>query len=217
MSNNDSFIEEVTEEVRRDKLYKLMRRYGWIAILLVVVLVGGATLNEVLKARKMAAAQAAGDAMLAALNQEDSDDRISALSAITIEGEARALVSLMIAADSVTAENRDAAMEALENILADQSLAKTYHDIARFKLLLLQGTTTPSTERRDGFETLTTPGASFRLLAEEQIALIDLEEGDEAAAIAGLQALLEDSEATGGLRRRASQLIVVLGGEVSGS
>ena len=31
MSNPDSFIEEVTEEVRRDKLFALFRKYGWIA------------------------------------------------------------------------------------------------------------------------------------------------------------------------------------------
>lgn len=41
MSDTDSFIEEVTEEVRRDRLFGLMRRYGWIAVLAVLLLVGG--------------------------------------------------------------------------------------------------------------------------------------------------------------------------------
>ena len=32
MSNPESFIDEVTEEVRRDKLFGYLRRYGWIGI-----------------------------------------------------------------------------------------------------------------------------------------------------------------------------------------
>ncbi len=36
MSNNDSFIDEVNEEVRRDKLYALFRKYGWIGVVAVL-------------------------------------------------------------------------------------------------------------------------------------------------------------------------------------
>ena len=36
MSETDSFIDEVNEEVRRDRLYGALRRYGWIAILAVL-------------------------------------------------------------------------------------------------------------------------------------------------------------------------------------
>ena len=43
MSNPDSFIEEVTEEVRRDRLFALFRKYGWIGVVLVLAIVGGAS------------------------------------------------------------------------------------------------------------------------------------------------------------------------------
>ena len=43
MSDTDSFIEEVSEEVRRDKLYATFKKYGWIAALFILVVVGGAT------------------------------------------------------------------------------------------------------------------------------------------------------------------------------
>ena len=33
MSNPDSFIDEVTEEVRRDRLFAVFRKYGWIGVL----------------------------------------------------------------------------------------------------------------------------------------------------------------------------------------
>ena len=42
MSETDSFIDEVTEEVRRDKLFALFRKYGWIGIAAVLLIVGGA-------------------------------------------------------------------------------------------------------------------------------------------------------------------------------
>mgnify|MGYP002067949300 CR=1 FL=1 len=47
MSNQDSFIDEVTEEVRRDKLYALYKKYGWIAALAVVVLAALYALDSV--------------------------------------------------------------------------------------------------------------------------------------------------------------------------
>ena len=41
MSNPDSFIDEVTEEVRRDRLFRLFRKYGWIGVVIILGLVGG--------------------------------------------------------------------------------------------------------------------------------------------------------------------------------
>ena len=38
-NQNDSFIDEVTEDLRRDRLFLAMRRYGWIAVLAILVLV----------------------------------------------------------------------------------------------------------------------------------------------------------------------------------
>ena len=58
MANQDSFINEVTEEVRRDRLFTLFRRYAWIGITIVVLTVAGAAWNEWRKADARAEAQA---------------------------------------------------------------------------------------------------------------------------------------------------------------
>lgn len=50
MSNTDSFVEEVTDELRNDQLFAAMRKYGWIAAVAVVAIVGGASWNEYSKA-----------------------------------------------------------------------------------------------------------------------------------------------------------------------
>ncbi len=64
MSNPESFIDEVTEEVRRDKLFGYLRRYGWIAIVAVLLIVGGAAWREYQIAQRQAESEAFGDAVL---------------------------------------------------------------------------------------------------------------------------------------------------------
>ncbi|MEO1464520.1 MAG: hypothetical protein AAFU82_19830, partial [Pseudomonadota bacterium] len=49
-------------------------------------------------------------------------------------------------------------------------------------------------------------------LAEEQLALLDIEEGNADAALSRLQTLIRDAEATPDLQQRALQVIVALGG-----
>ena len=55
-------------------------------------------------------------------------------------------------------------------------------------------------------------GAPFRVLAEEQAALAEIAMGDNDAALARLQGLMDDADAGRALRDRAAQLIVALGG-----
>jgi hypothetical protein len=46
VSDTDSFIDEVSEEIRREKLFKTFRKYGWIGVALVVLVVGGTGYRE---------------------------------------------------------------------------------------------------------------------------------------------------------------------------
>jgi hypothetical protein len=50
------------------------------------------------------------------------------------------------------------------------------------------------------------------LLASEQMALLDIEEGKPEAAIARLKVIAEDAGVTADLKERATQVIVALGG-----
>jgi len=214
MSDTDSFIEEVTEEVRRDRLYGLLRRYGWIAVLVIVLIVGGAAFSEYRKARTQAQAEALGDAMLSALASNDSGDRAAALAAIDpATAPAAAVLRLMTAAEQARAGETATAIETLNAIALDGDAPQVYRQIAQFKSLILQGDNTPAADRRQAFEALASPGNPLRLLAREQMALIDIQEGDAEAAISRYQAILSDAEITSGLQQRALQVIVALGGE----
>ncbi|WP_323764342.1 tetratricopeptide repeat protein [Marinovum sp.] len=215
MSQTDSFIEEVTEEVRRDRLFLLLKRYGWIGVLVVLLIVGGAAWREYSRAQDRAEAEALGDSMLAALESEDPEARITALGAVEAGSAGGvALLGLLTAAEQSSADQEAEAAETLGAIAANGEVPQIYRDIAGFRMLLLQSDTLEADARRTGFEALARAGSPLRLLAEEQIALIDVETGDSEAAIEKFQAILEDAEVTAGLRQRVSQVIVALGGEL---
>ena len=87
-----------------------------------------------------------------------------------------------------------------------------YSQLAELKLVILNAKDIDPKDRIARLTPLTTPGAPYRLLAEEQIAIAEVAMGDTDAAINRLQLLLQDGEVSSGLRQRAGQLIVALGG-----
>ena len=46
MSLNDSFIKEVSEEVRRDKLFKYIKKYSWFGFVAIFIIVSIVAFNE---------------------------------------------------------------------------------------------------------------------------------------------------------------------------
>ena len=214
MSEVDHFIEEVTEEVRRDKLFALYRRYGWIAAVVIVMIVGGAAWNEYRKAQAQAAAQRLGDALVAALAKDDAAARAEALAGLRAGTPGAEAVRRMLLATALAEAGRtQEAVAALEGVGGGDAPEQIYRQIAQFKALALQAGTLPVAERRAGFEALAQPGQPLRLLAEEQLALIEIEQGAREAAIARLERIRQDAEVAQGLLERATRLIVALGGE----
>lgn len=212
MSNPDSFINEVTEEVRRDRLFAMFRKYGWICGLLVVAVVGGAAYTEWQKAQALARAEGFGEAMLDALDIGGAAERRAAMEAVPADGSQIALRALMVASDPV--ESKTAALAALEALIADASQPEIYRDMAQLRRVMVAGADLPLADRRAALEGISAPGRAFRVMAAEQLAYLMLEEGNTDAAIAALGALMQDQEATQGLRARAAQMITALGGSL---
>lgn len=212
MSNPESFINEVTEEVRRDKLYALMRRYGWIGVVAVVAIVGGAAFNEWRKITTRTAAEALGDAVLSAISVEAAAARAEAIAGVAAEGDAAAVLKLLSAAEA----EGEAGRPVLETVAADASLSRIYRDLATLKLVLMPGAG-DADARIAVLEPLVTAGAPYRLLAEEQLALAYLDKGETQEALDRLQQIWLDEQGTTALRRRAGELIVALGGTPDGA
>ena len=217
MSNPDSYIDEVTEEVRRDRLFRLFRKYGWIGVLIILGLVIGTAWTEWSKSRAEARAEAFGDAVIDALDHGTPDERREALAAVPAETGQSAILGLIMASDPV--EDKAATLAALDKVAADASLTPAYRDLAVLRRVLVAGADLPVADRRSALEGIAAPGRPYRVLAEEQLGYLLIEEGKPDDAIAALTALLQDQEASASLRARLGQVVTALGGtvpEVSG-
>lgn len=217
MSDTDSFIDEVSEEIRREKLFKTFRKYGWIGVALVVLVVGGTGYREYSRAAEKTASETFGSSVLEALQENDPSARVAQLDTITVPNASGGAMIAMLQAAELASDNDGAGAAAkLEAAAVSGDLDQMYRDILNFKRLTVDESGIDAGERRMGFEQLATPGNPLRLLAEEQLVLLDLTAGDSAAAVNRLSMILEDAELTQGLRQRAGQLMIALGQDPNG-
>ena len=205
MSDTDSFIDEVTEEVRRDRLFGYFRRYGWIAAVVILGLVGGTAYNEWSKSAAAQVAQARGDALLDALDMEDDVASIAVLSAIATQ-EGGDVVASFLAAGS----DQNQAANLLGAIAENTDQPEYIRDLARLKLV----TTPDSVSQEEAVLILTdlsAAGGLYRNAATEILVAIELERGNVDVAVTLLQAHIQDAQATQEQIQRMGELIVALG------
>ena len=205
MSDTDSFIDEVTEEVRRDRLFGYFRRYGWIPAVIIFALVGGTAYNEWSKAQVAQVAQARGDAFLNALELEDVAEKVIVLSAIASEDKDALVAKLLVA--GIEAEQ---AADLLKSVAADDKQPNYIRDLARLKMASTDGVLTAD-EAAAILAKLSEPGGVYRNVATEFLVAVQLQRGDTEAALELLQAHIKDAVASSEQIQRMAELIVALG------
>ena len=211
MSETDSFIEEVSDEVRRDKLFGFFKKYLWVFIGLVIFIVGGAAVNEYLKAKNEADAQVVGEALLAAQTANDA----GAFAIIAESGGTAAVLAKLDQAAVLSFEGQPAAAASiLDEISADGDVSPIYRDLALLKSIMVNGQNMSADDLESAFAGLTSIGAPFRLLAIEQQAIVNLRNGDTAAVLNDLREIMIDTNTTQELRNRVQELAISLGGEI---
>lgn len=210
MSNSDSFIDEVTEEIRRDRLFGYLKKFGWIGVVLVLGVVGGTAYMEWDKSRSAARSQAFGDAMLDALDTGNVEDRQAAFASVPADGGQLVIRDMIASADRDVSKAE--ALAKLDAVIAQSAASPEWHDLAVLRRVSLAGTDQPLAERRTALEPLAVAGRPYRALAAEQLAWLLVEEGQNEAAIEALQVLLQAQDATPALRARANEVIISLGG-----
>lgn len=220
MSETDSFIQEVTEELRRERVNRFLRRYGWIGVLLVVLIVGGTAVNEWLKMRAETRAQAFGAALTVALERPPGAARVDALVAVPASDRQQVVRDLIAAAAMARpadgaappAEDVTRAAAMLDAIIGNDRLPVEWRDLAVLQRVLLTGAAESVDDRRAALEAIAVPGRPYRALADEQLAYLLIEEGrvDEARDALGTISTAED--ATPGQRARVAEVAAALGG-----
>ncbi|MEM6307710.1 MAG: hypothetical protein AAF701_06975, partial [Pseudomonadota bacterium] len=194
--------EEVTEEVRRDRLYGYLRRYGWIPALAIVAIVGGTAYFEYTKSQQQAAAQSRGDAILAALDIQDDAGRITALTDL-VETDGSVVTQLLAA-------RGDGAVDYLQNVAKNDDTPSYIRDAARLRLAALPDALS-SEDRILVLEQLSAAGAQYRTPALDLLVLTHLDQGKTDIALALMQDAILDASVDRGQTQRFQQLIIALG------
>lgn len=205
---NDSFIDEVAEEVRRDQLSRWLRRWGWLVGLGLVLLIGGAAWLEWRQARDRAMAEMRGDLMLAAIDLPSGPERLAILQEAPADGPDAAVRALWLAAEQQADGDLDAARATLAAIPGGDSL---YRDLAALKSAMIAP---PADAEADAaLDALAAGGGPFRLLALETRAARALASGDREEAATRFGALRQEAGLTQGQVARIELALTSLGVE----
>lgn len=207
MSETDSFIAEVTEDVRRDRLFGLFRRFGWIPAALIVIIVSGTAYNEWSKSKADKLAQVRGDALLAAMDTVDEVARASALNEIASQGSEN-IVAQMLAAGGKD-EN---SINFLNAVIINTDQPEYIRDLAKLKLTMIPGAQTKE-QKLKTLGILSQPGGIYRNAAVEILVAFELELGNPNKAIEFLKSHIQDAGASRAQVQRMAELLVALGSE----
>lgn len=213
MSDRDTFIDEVSEEVRRDRMFSLWRRFGPFVIGGVVLLVAGAGAKTWLDHQSVLEARQVGAALIAAAETAPTE-AANALSTLAdqTDNEGVAVLARLRAA-GILARDGDAAKAAAayEIIATDAAVERELRDFAAFRALMVKAPTMDPAALRDALAPLAAGDGAFRLLAMEAKGVAELAAGDVAAATETLSAVVADESAPRGLRDRAQAVLTAIG------
>lgn len=210
MSETDSFIKEVTEEVRQDRMYRLWRKYGPFAVAGVVAIVAVSAGFNWMKLREVQVARETGGAFLAA-DITSVDDQETLIG--SVDGAAAVVARLRLAGAKAQAGDIEAAVALYREVAGEDGLDPAYADLAGLQAVRVGLATMDPAQAIAELEPLTADGAPYRLLAMELRAMILLNSGDTEAAYADLTAIVGDPQATRTSSERALALLLSSGGE----
>lgn len=209
---SDEFIREVDEELQREKLAELAKRYGWIAVTAAVglVLATAAWVGWQRWDEHRRNAEAERFASVEGLVAPAGPESVSALLDFAREASPgfAALARLRAAG---RAEDERAALEALDAVAADPKADPLLKDAARLMAAARRlDRDDPATVARS-LEPLAGDGGPWRHVARQLLAAAQLKAGAREDAIASLRRIVEDAEAPATLRNRAAELLDALG------
>jgi hypothetical protein len=213
-------FQEVDEEVRRERLEQLWKRYGnYIVALAIVILLGiGAWRGYVYwQERKAAESGAAYEAASLLAEQGKHKEAEEAFAKLGRDGTPayRGLARFREAAQ-IGLSDPKAAVAAYEALASDSSIGQSMQDLANVRAALLLVDTASYQELRGRLEPLTAPDRPFRHSARELLAFSAWRSGDIAAAHHWIDAVLSDQATPSTIRNRIDVLVALIPPEAKG-
>jgi hypothetical protein len=215
MSDDDSFIREVNEELRSDQIKTVWKRFGPFIIALAVLIVVGVGGSQAYLYWQGLQASASGDKFLSALKlieEKKNDDAAKALETLGKDGFGSYPVLARLRLATLKAEKGDAAgaISDFSEIGKDNGVPQAIKDAAKLRaawLLVDKGTYEQVSAE---VEELAVPASFTRHSAREALGLAAYKSGDYAKARSWFQLIVDDPEAPGGASQRARMMLALI-------
>ena len=208
---------EVDEDLRRENLEKLWKKYGRVVIALAVVVVLAVAGVQGWRAYDQDRRETESDQFATALDLVTSGDAVGGINALADLSDAGGGGYSGLAAFEqarLLADNGDVggAIKIWDRIAADGALGPGFRDVATLLSVMYQIDEGAPDALRQRLDPLAGPGKAFRASALELQALLALRDGDRAEARDLYTQIVDDVEAPARLRARASQILAALEG-----
>lgn len=212
----DNFIEEVDEDLKRERYAELWRKYGTLivgAVLLVVIAVAGSMgwRQYQLNTRIESGLEYVDAIDLAAAGK--TADAIAAFQALGKDGAPgyRDLARFQEAAALVRQGNEAAAAQIYDAIAKDEGADAVFRNIALILYALNVADRAEPKGLAERLKPLTEEASPWRFSALEITALLHRRRGDVTAARSVYKKLADDERAPPRLRARAAEFLAVIG------
>ncbi len=216
--SDDSFIREVDDELRSERMRDFWSRYGKIVIGVAVSIVLLTAGYRGYKFYMKSQAENAGDAFMAAVklsNDGKYDEAIAALEKLANTGPKSyaALARMRMASEFTGKGDTKAAIAAYDEIANNSGFDQSYRDLARLRagLLLVDTGTLEDVQKR--VADLAKSGVPFRHSAREALGLAAWKAGDLKEASKYFNMISVDQDAPNSMRGRANLMLDLIAGK----
>ena len=212
MANPESFLEEVAEEVRRDRLFKFFKKNGWIIAFVVVATLCASIAYEWRKNSEISRAKSNGDLLTLALEKSQKGNLEELLGLLSDNSpylrpssDLMAVTKLYYAELLYNIDNDPSeSLNVLEEIFYNESISTTLRQLAKIKYLLLFSG--DNMVKQELIDELSSPDNHYRFLAQEHKVQTYLASGMSDEANRQIDILLNDLEVSEQQKRRLMDL-----------
>lgn len=213
--SDESLFREVDEEMRKEQVAKIWKRYGNVFVgLSIGIVVAVAGLKGWQYWQRIQAEKAGSAYFAAATLQEDQED-VKALAAFEALAKGNhtgyATLARFRVADALAAEGkRDEAVKAYDVLAADSSLDKSMRDVARVRAAWLLADTASVNDLSKRLSGLDAKKGPWRDTVNEIMALASYRAGDYGDADRRMNEIMTSPDLTSAARQRAQIFLQVL-------
>jgi hypothetical protein len=216
--SDDSFIREVDDELRQDRLKAFWTKYRAVILAVAALVVLGTAALRGWQYWQESRAARGGDAFVAAVEQSAKgagEDAIKALGeqARSAPGGYRVLADLRLAGELAARGDTAAALAAFDRIAADASADVAFRSVAALRAGMIAVDAEPYDKVKARLEPLAVAGGYFRHLAREMLGNAALKSGANDEAMKWFAAVADDSGAGSSARSRVGVMIDLLAGK----